>query len=78
MIAVGDSKYLKPTQSLLEEAISVGGKLVQVERTFEQYYHHMEEVVSSFEVIAGLGSGKSRHDDTLLLHFKQCQDIFAA
>lgn len=30
MIAVGDSKYLKPAQSLLEEAISVGGKLVQV------------------------------------------------
>ncbi|KAL8098484.1 BEL1-like homeodomain protein 11 [Apium graveolens] len=113
MIAVGESKYLKPTQSLLEEAISVGGKLVQVsneeyikklsptdkkgslgvsselrsdllnnvlssqkpqleaklsklisllkevESTFEQYYHHMEEVVSSFEVIAGLGSGES-------------------
>lgn len=30
MIAIGDSKYLKPAQSLLEEAVSVGGKLVQV------------------------------------------------
>ena len=25
----------------------------EVERTFEQYYRRMEEVVSSFEVIAG-------------------------
>ncbi|KAK1383509.1 hypothetical protein POM88_021244 [Heracleum sosnowskyi] len=30
-----------------------------VERRFEQYYHHLEEVVSSFEVIAGLGAGKA-------------------
>ncbi|WOH04299.1 hypothetical protein DCAR_0623708 [Daucus carota subsp. sativus] len=112
MLAVGESKYLKPAQSLLEEAVSVGGRSIQasneeyikrlspadkkgslglwselrsdlfnnassldkqleaklsklislleeVERTFEQYYHHMEEVVSSFEVIAGSGAGKS-------------------
>jgi len=31
----------------------------QVERRYEQYYHHMEEVVSPFEVIAGLGTSKS-------------------
>lgn len=31
----------------------------QVERRYEQYYNHMEELVSSFELIAGLGTGKS-------------------
>lgn len=30
MIAIGDSRYLKPTQSLLEEVFYVGGKSVQV------------------------------------------------
>ncbi|KAK1384187.1 hypothetical protein POM88_021922 [Heracleum sosnowskyi] len=34
-------------------------KAGMVERRFEQYYHHLEEVVSSFEVIAGLGAGKA-------------------
>ncbi|KAL0325773.1 UNVERIFIED_CONTAM: BEL1-like homeodomain protein 11 [Sesamum radiatum] len=48
--AIGSSKYLKPAQSILEE---------MVERRYEEYYHHMEELVSSFEVIAGLGAGKS-------------------
>lgn len=33
--------------------------LEEVERRFEQYYHHLEEVVSSFELIAGSGAGKS-------------------
>ncbi|XP_073134687.1 BEL1-like homeodomain protein 11 isoform X2 [Henckelia pumila] len=33
--------------------------LDEVERRYEEYYHHMEELVSSFEVIAGLGAGKS-------------------
>ncbi|KAL0314648.1 UNVERIFIED_CONTAM: BEL1-like homeodomain protein 11 [Sesamum angustifolium] len=33
--------------------------LEEVERRYEEYYHHMEELVSSFEVIAGLGAGKS-------------------
>lgn len=31
----------------------------QVEKRFEQYYLHLEEVVTSFEMIAGVGSGKS-------------------
>uniref|UniRef100_A0A5B7C6C8 Putative BEL1-like homeodomain protein 11 n=1 Tax=Davidia involucrata TaxID=16924 RepID=A0A5B7C6C8_DAVIN len=35
------------------------GLLEEVERGFEQYYHHMELVVSSFEVIAGLGAANS-------------------
>ncbi|KAA8528683.1 hypothetical protein F0562_036038 [Nyssa sinensis] len=35
------------------------GLLEEVERRYEQYCHHMEEVVSSFEVMAGLGAGKS-------------------
>ena len=30
-----------------------------MERRYEQYYHHMDELVSSFEMIAGLGAGKS-------------------
>lgn len=30
----------------------------QVERHYEDYYHHMEKTVSSFEVIAGSGVGK--------------------
>ncbi|KAI3464908.1 hypothetical protein Pfo_021571 [Paulownia fortunei] len=33
--------------------------LEEVERRYEEYYHHMEELVSSFEMIAGLGAGKS-------------------
>nr|XP_027091216.1 BEL1-like homeodomain protein 11 isoform X1 [Coffea arabica] len=33
--------------------------LEEVERRYEQYYHHMDELVSSFEMIAGLGAGKS-------------------
>ncbi|PIN21694.1 Transcription factor MEIS1 [Handroanthus impetiginosus] len=106
--AIGCSKYLEPTQSLLEEMISVGGKdiditnqkymeklsrgsrngsfslssklkqevsfsnsgdyvkllkfialLEEVETKYEEYCQRMEEMVSSFEAIAGLGSGKS-------------------
>ncbi|XP_076949665.1 BEL1-like homeodomain protein 11 [Bidens hawaiensis] len=107
------SRYLKPTQSLLEELVSINvidlesinksyasnlsgsgqqgslqlcsqlkaelcsnglsiekqehqatlGKLIslleEVERKYEQYFQKLEEVVSSFESNAGLGSGKS-------------------
>ncbi|XP_076893418.1 BEL1-like homeodomain protein 11 [Bidens hawaiensis] len=106
------SRYLKPTQSLLEEMVGVNGKdlestnksyarklsgsdehgslrlcselktelcsglsmekqelqatlaklislLEELERRYEQYYQQLEEVVSSFELNAGLGSGKS-------------------
>ncbi|KAF8410545.1 hypothetical protein HHK36_003076 [Tetracentron sinense] len=111
---VGNSRYLKPTQSLLEEVVNVGGKafdlsrdksvaqltrngrrgalgvsneqkaemysngfssaeknelqikitkltalLDQVESRYEEYNHRMEEVVSSFEVMAGLGAANS-------------------
>ncbi|XP_059637057.1 BEL1-like homeodomain protein 11 [Cornus florida] len=35
------------------------GLLEEVERSYEQYHNHLEEVVASFEVIAGLGAGKS-------------------
>ncbi|CAN4093910.1 unnamed protein product [Withania somnifera] len=111
--AIGNSKYLKPAQSLLEELICIGGKpidlsnekfirrlshnskkgslslrammkgeippsnelfnerhelyvkimklislLEEVERRYEQYYQHMEEVTSTFEVIAGFGAAK--------------------
>ncbi|XP_019174542.1 PREDICTED: BEL1-like homeodomain protein 11 [Ipomoea nil] len=104
---IANSKYLRPTQSLLEEVVSVGGKatdsekyirrlspsgkkgslgfrsmvnaelpsnekhelhtrimalialLEGVERRYEQYHDRMEELVSSFEAIAGLGAGKS-------------------
>ncbi|XP_004238268.2 BEL1-like homeodomain protein 11 [Solanum lycopersicum] len=112
--AIGNSKYLKPTQSLLEELVCIGGKTIdssnekfirrlsrnskkgslslramlkgeippsnelfnerhelyvkimklialleEVERRYEQYYQHMEEVTSTFEVIAGFGAGKA-------------------
>ncbi|XAR61716.1 hypothetical protein NMG60_11016217 [Bertholletia excelsa] len=33
--------------------------LEEVERRYEQYHQHLGEVVSSFEVIAGVGAGKS-------------------
>ncbi|KAL7117375.1 hypothetical protein ACP275_03G068200 [Erythranthe tilingii] len=33
--------------------------LEEVERRYEEYYHHMEDLVTSFEIIAGLGAGKS-------------------
>ncbi|KAF5203994.1 Bel1-like homeodomain protein [Thalictrum thalictroides] len=105
---VGNSRFLNAAQTLLEEAVSVGGKSIdfnsdtsiaqlrrrrgalsisaqmqaelyndaltpdvqtrinklislldKLESKYEQYYHHMEELVSSFEVIAGLGSAKS-------------------
>ncbi|KAK4351937.1 hypothetical protein RND71_027455 [Anisodus tanguticus] len=110
--AIGNSKYLKPAQSLLEELVCIGGKpidlsnekfirrlspnskkgslslhaklkseipsnelfnerhelyvkimklitlLEEVERRYEQYYQHIEEATSTFEVIAGFGSGK--------------------
>ncbi|KAL8216134.1 hypothetical protein R6Q57_022971 [Mikania cordata] len=112
--SICSSRYLKPTQSLLEEMVRVNGKdlestnksfvqklsgsdehgslrlcselkselccnnglsiekqelqatlaklislLEEVERRYEQYYQQLEEVVSSFELNAGLGSGKS-------------------
>ncbi|XP_044474920.1 BEL1-like homeodomain protein 11 [Mangifera indica] len=112
--AMGNSKFLKPAQSLLEEVVNVGGRAIdknderyignlyhgsrrggqrlsselkaefcnngmlsaekyelhlriaklislleEVENKYEKYYHQMEEVVSSFEVIAGLGAAKS-------------------
>ncbi|KAK9050150.1 hypothetical protein SSX86_030880 [Deinandra increscens subsp. villosa] len=112
--SICSSRYLKPTQSLLEEMVRVNGEdiestnksyvhklsgsdehgslrlcselkselcsngglsvekqelqatlvklislLEEVERRYEQYYQQLEEVVSSFELNAGLGSGKS-------------------
>ncbi|GER35526.1 homeodomain-containing family protein [Striga asiatica] len=33
--------------------------LEEVERRYEEYYDHMEDLVTSFEIIAGLGSGRS-------------------
>ncbi|KAL6982737.1 hypothetical protein U1Q18_016127 [Sarracenia purpurea var. burkii] len=33
--------------------------LEEVEKRFEQYHHQLKEVVSSFEMIAGMGAGKS-------------------
>ncbi|XP_073032203.1 BEL1-like homeodomain protein 11 [Primulina eburnea] len=33
--------------------------LQEVERRYEEYYNHTEELVSSFEAIAGVGAGKS-------------------
>ncbi|MFS7939216.1 putative transcription factor Homeodomain-TALE-BEL family [Helianthus anomalus] len=112
--SICNSRYLKPTQSLLEEIVRINGKdlesmnksyvhklsgsdqhgslrlcselkmelcnngglsmekqelqatlaklislLEEVERRYEQYYQQLEEVVSSFELNAGLGSGKS-------------------
>ncbi|KAL6511791.1 hypothetical protein OROGR_021388 [Orobanche gracilis] len=102
------ARFLKPTQSLLQEMVSVGGKeidatnqkyveklsragkkgshglssdldlrpefsdselyiyilkllalLEELERRYEEYYHHMEDLVSSFEMMAGSGSGNS-------------------
>lgn len=113
-VAIGNSRYLKPAQSLLDEIVHVScqaveisnekyvGKLFpcgqrgslrlsselkvelwgiglvqaekhelqlkiakliallkEVEGRYEKYYHQMEEVVSSFEEIAGLGAAKS-------------------
>ncbi|KAJ6399519.1 hypothetical protein OIU77_020138 [Salix suchowensis] len=111
-VAISNSKYLKPAQSLLEEIVHVSCKAVEisnekcvrklircrgslglsselkaelwgnglvhaekhevhlkiaklialleeVEGRYEKYYHQMEEVVSSFEEIAGLGAAKS-------------------
>ncbi|KAM5564980.1 BEL1-like homeodomain protein 11 [Rosa sericea] len=111
---IGNSRYLKPAQSLLEEIVSVGGKAVdissekhfgkmygggrrgsmglsselkaelccnglmsadkhefqskianlitlleEVEDRCEKYYHQMEEVMSSFEMVVGAGAAKS-------------------
>ncbi|KAJ6773638.1 BEL1-LIKE HOMEODOMAIN PROTEIN 11 [Salix purpurea] len=111
-VAISNSRYLKPAQSLLEEIVHVSCKAVEisnekcvrklircrgslglsselkaelwgnglvhaekhevhlkiaklialleeVEGRYEKYYHQMEEVVSSFEEIAGLGAAKS-------------------
>ncbi|KAE9586746.1 hypothetical protein Lal_00004363 [Lupinus albus] len=110
---IGNSRYLKPAQSLLEDIIGVGANVVdrmnekyveklfhgsrtgartlsselkaelrnmgpllaekqehqmkieklialldEVESRYEKYYHQIEEVVSSFEMIAGLGAAK--------------------
>ncbi|CAI8600051.1 unnamed protein product [Vicia faba] len=110
---IGNSRYLKPVQSLLEDLVDVGGNVIdrmnekyaeklfhasrtgartlsselkaelrihghlladkhehqvkiaklislldEVESRYEKYYHQMEEVVSSFEMIAGLGAAK--------------------
>ncbi|XP_050363859.1 BEL1-like homeodomain protein 11 [Argentina anserina] len=111
---IGNSRYLKPTQSLLEEIVSVGGKSVdissekqagkmygggrkgsislcsqlkaelcnnglisadrhefqakianlitlleEVEDRCEKYYHQMDEVMQSFEMVVGAGAAKS-------------------
>ncbi|KAL5713352.1 hypothetical protein ACHQM5_015436 [Ranunculus cassubicifolius] len=107
---VGNSRFLSPAQSLLEETVNVGGQsidfgtdesIVQLRRSarrgalsisaqlqaelynddlssnvqtritklislldkleskYDQYYRRMEELVSSFEMIAGLGAAKS-------------------
>ncbi|XP_065880924.1 BEL1-like homeodomain protein 11 [Euphorbia lathyris] len=113
-IAIKDSRYLKPTQILLEEIVSLGSKAIEIsnekyvgklfpgnrrgslgfyselkaelccnsplsadrhdlqvkiaklialleeiEGRYEKYYHQMEDVVSSFEEVAGLGAAKS-------------------
>ncbi|KAL5557968.1 hypothetical protein UlMin_034179 [Ulmus minor] len=109
---IGQSRYLKPAQALLEDIVSVGGKAVElsnekyaeklcrgsrrgaislsselkaefcsgvmspekqefqmkiaklialleeVESRYEKYYHQMEEVMNTFEMIAGQGSAK--------------------
>ncbi|KAK7409951.1 hypothetical protein VNO78_00378 [Psophocarpus tetragonolobus] len=110
---IGNSRYLRPVQSLLEDLVDVGANVVdrinakyvdklfrgsrepartlsselkaelrnngpllpdkhehhikiarlislldEVEGRCEKYYHQMEEVVSSFEMIAGLGAAK--------------------
>ncbi|KAK5831690.1 BEL1-like homeodomain protein 11 [Gossypium arboreum] len=108
--AIVNSRYLKPTESLLHELVNIGGKnvdenffgklylgdrggnarlsselkaefcsnemllpenelrirlakliglLEEVELRYEKYYQQMEEVVSSFESLAGLGAAKS-------------------
>ncbi|XWS24419.1 hypothetical protein CRYUN_Cryun28dG0100200 [Craigia yunnanensis] len=109
--AIGKSRYLMPTQSLLDEVVNLGGKnveeifygklylgdrgggsrlsselraefcsneillpekhelqirlakliglLEEVEVRYEKYYQQMEEVVSSFESLAGIGAAKS-------------------
>ncbi|KAK8989000.1 hypothetical protein V6N11_030370 [Hibiscus sabdariffa] len=106
-----NSRYLKPTESLLDEVVNIGGKnveehffrklyrgdrgessklpselkaefcsneiqlpekhelrvrlakliglLEEVELRYEKYYQQLEEVVSSFESLAGLGAAKS-------------------
>ncbi|KAL6212871.1 hypothetical protein ACLB2K_018086 [Fragaria x ananassa] len=111
---IGNSRYLKPAQSLLEEIVCVGGKSVdisteknvgkmygggrrgsmslsselkaelccnglmsadknefqekianlitlleEVEDRCEKYYHQMEEVMQSFEMVVGAGAAKS-------------------
>ncbi|OVA06194.1 Homeobox domain [Macleaya cordata] len=129
---VGNSRFLKPAQSLLEEVVTLGGKeidlssdksiqrltrnrrqgtlgnflelrsglcnngfsssmeqelqmkitklialLDEVESRYEQYYNQMEEVASSFEVIAGLGAAKSYTAMALLAmsrHFCSVRD----
>ncbi|KAF7829629.1 BEL1-like homeodomain protein 7 [Senna tora] len=110
---IGNSRYLRPVQCLLEELVDVGGNVVdrinekyveklsrgsktgarrlsselraelcnhgalladkhelqvkiaklislldEVEGRYETYYHQMEEVMSSFEMIAGVGAAK--------------------
>ncbi|XP_057731721.1 BEL1-like homeodomain protein 11 [Arachis stenosperma] len=109
---IGNSRYLKPVQSLLEDLVDVGGNVVdrindkyveklfhggrnssrtlssqfrnnintgvlsaekqehqikiaklislldEVEGRYEKYYHQMEQVVASFEMIAGEGAAK--------------------
>ncbi|KAE8659888.1 BEL1-like homeodomain protein 11 [Hibiscus syriacus] len=109
--AIVNSRYLKPTESLLDEVVNIGGKnvdenffrklykgdrretsrlsselkaefcsneiqlpekhelrvglakliglLEEVELRYEKYYQQMEEVVSSFESIAGFGAAMS-------------------
>ncbi|XWS25826.1 hypothetical protein CRYUN_Cryun27aG0100500 [Craigia yunnanensis] len=107
--AIGNSRYLRPTQSLLDEVVNVGGKNVEefffgklylgdrsggsrlssdlkaefcsneillpekhelqirlanliglLEQVrYDKYYQQMEEVVSSFESLAGIGAAKS-------------------
>lgn len=49
----------------------------QVERRYKQYYHHMQIVVSSFDVIAGCGAAKPYTAlalQTISRHFRCLRD----
>nr|XP_043608726.1 BEL1-like homeodomain protein 11 [Erigeron canadensis] len=133
--SVGSSRYLKPTQSLLEEIVSLNWKdlesttnsyarklsasgqngslrlcselkaelisngllmdkqdlqatlaklislLEEVERRYGHYHQQLEEVVSSFEMNAGLGSGKSYTAlvlNAMSAHFSNLKDAILA
>ncbi|CAI9116814.1 OLC1v1018074C3 [Oldenlandia corymbosa var. corymbosa] len=54
-----NNEFFTDKQELHAKLLKLIALLEEAERRYEQYYNHLDELVSSFEMVAGLGAGKS-------------------